>query len=536
MPSFRFTGWHAARIIGACVVLLILFAAPTPKSTRSALDQANYTPSGFKYVPPWQKDPEPVTDNGKAVVSENSASNPAPPPAPASFPPPPPSPPSFPSDAPPPFPASVEQPPAAESVVDSVPTVEPPAAPEATDAAIEEPPVEEDPVLPTTDKRSSVNIFLMNIPRYHFEVVLPLLHAFSSLPSANVTLIASPSGYNRFGVGPLLEREAKPYGLQLVDQKLISPDLGTPDFLFLTSCPEDIVKANKTITKWLAAGTRVQCIAHEPSKWDARPSGNSQYTEQIKYMVPWIEKGQWEIVVLAPHVQKFVRENFPTYFGTSENVVYKAPIIHPVFKANKEDVEVDFVEPFAAIPGKYEPWRRNYDRIFQQYEQARPQAKLHLVGSGDDLSVPEAIKSRIVYVRDLTFPEYFEHLGKSVTLIPAFGSEAYILHQASSTVATALIVGTPLLANSTIAQAYSQIPEDAMWLQEPGESEMDAFGRISFIPVHLWAEKKAKVAEVRDKMIAENVEFFESVAQEISDSKSKKSSNFGGSNGDSNGF
>ncbi|KAK9322765.1 hypothetical protein V1517DRAFT_121600 [Lipomyces orientalis] len=540
MPSFRFTGWHAARIVGACVVLLILFAAPTPKSTRSALDQANYTPSGFKYVPPWQKDAESVTDNSKFVVSESSASNPAPPPAPLSSPPPPPSPPSFASDAPPapppppppPLPASDEQTPEAEPVLDSASTVEePPAEQEATDAAIEEPPVEEDAVLPTTDKRSSINIFLMNIPRYHFEVVLPLLHAFSSLPSVNVTLIASPSGYNRFGVGPLLEREAKPYGLQLVDQKYISADLGTPDLLFLTSCPEDIVKANKTITKWLKAGTRVQCIAHEPSKWDARPSGNSQYAEQIKYMVPWIEKGQWEIVVLAPHVQKFVRENFPSYFGTSENVVYRAPIIHPVFKANKEDIEVDFVEPFAAIPGKYEPWRRNYDRIFKQYEQARPQAKLHLVGSGDDLSVPESIKSRIVYVRDLTFPEYFEHLGKSVALIPAFGSEAYILHQASSTVATALIVGTPLLANSTIAQAYSQIPEEAMWLQNPGESEMDAFGRISFVPVHMWAEKKAKVAEVRDKMIVENVEFYESVAQEISDSKSKKSNKMDDGNG-----
>ncbi|KAK9374372.1 uncharacterized protein V1513DRAFT_446192 [Lipomyces chichibuensis] len=360
----------------------------------------------------------------------------------------------------------------------------------------------------------------MNIPRYHYEVVLPLLHAFSSLPSVNVTLIAGASGYGRFGVFPLLERESKPYPLQLVDEKLISPKIGTPDLLFLTSCPEDIVKANKTITKWLEAGTRVQCIAHEPGKWDARPKGNSQYAEQIKYMVPWIEKGQWEIVVLAPHVQKYVQKHFPKFFGTGDGVVYNAPVIHPVFKANEEDIQVDFVEPFGAIPGKYEPWRRNYDRIFKQYAQVRPQVKLHLVGSGSDLIVPEAIETRIIYVRDLTFPEYFAHLGKSVALIPAFASPAYIENQASSTVATSLIVGTPLLVNSTIAKAYSQIPEEAMWLQKEGQTEMESFGDISFLPVHLWAEKKAKVAEVRDKMIAENLEFFESVAQNISDSKS----------------
>ncbi|KAK9318156.1 hypothetical protein V1524DRAFT_420680 [Lipomyces starkeyi] len=505
MPSFRFTGWHAVRIVGACIVVLILFAAPTPKSSRSALEQGTYLPSslhassGSSYVPPWQN-AESVVENGKLFVSEDSASTQSPPPA---------APETLASDAqpppPPPPPPPIFSAPSINDAVD--------------DAAADKQPVK-DVVLPTTDKRSPVTIFLMNIPRYHFEVVLPLLHAFSSLPSVNVTLIAGFSGYSRFGVGPLLERESKPYSLQLVDEKVISPKLGTPDLLFLTSCPEDIVKANKTITKWLEAGTRVQCIAHEPGKWDARPKGNSQYAEQIKYMVPWIEKGQWEIVVLAPHVQSYVQKQFPKFLGTGENVVYNAPIIHPVFKANEEDIEVDFVEPFGAIPGKYEPWRRNYDRIFEQYAQVRPQVKLHLVGSGDNLTVPETIQNRIIYVRDLTFPEYFEHLGKSVAMIPAFASEAYIENQASSTVATALIVGTPLLVNSTIAKAYSHIPEDAMWLQKEGQTEMESFGDISFLPVHLWAEKKARVAEVRDKMIAENLEYFESVAQSISDSKS----------------
>ncbi|KAK9387680.1 hypothetical protein V1515DRAFT_599906 [Lipomyces mesembrius] len=501
MLYFRLTGWHAVRIVGACIVVLILFAAPTPKSPRSALDQGTYSPSslrassGSSYVPPWQN-AEPVVENAKLFVSEKSASPQSSPPA---------APKTLASDAQPPPPPPPPPPPTFS-------------APAITDAVADKQPVK-NVVLPTTDKRSPITIFLMNIPRYHYEVVLPVLRAFSSLPSVNVTLIGGASGYTRFGVGPLLERESKPYPLQLVDERFISPKLGTPDLLFLTSCPEDIVKANKTISKWLEAGTRVQCIAHEPSKWDARSKGNSQYAEQIKYMVPWIEKGQWEIVVLAPHVQSYVQKHFPTFLGTGEKVVYKAPVIHPVFKANAVDIEVDFVEPFGAIPGKYEPWRRNYDRVFQQYAQVRPQVKLHLVGSGDNLTVPETIQNRIIYVRDLTFPEYFEHLGKSVAMIPAFGSAAYIENQASSTVATALIVGTPLLVNSTIAKAYSHIPEDAMWLQKRGQTEMDTFGDISFLPVHLWAEKKARVVEVRDKMIAANLEFFESVAQNISDSK-----------------
>ncbi|KAK9237395.1 hypothetical protein V1525DRAFT_404243 [Lipomyces kononenkoae] len=505
MPYFRFTGWHAVRILVACVVVFILFAAPTPKSPQSALDQsASYSPAGgnpspaTNYVPPWQKVAEPAGESSKLTVPSKSDSNQTPASAPLA------------SDAKPPPPLPLA--PAGSSSTTATTSK----APAPTKQPVK------NVVLPTTDKRSPITIFLMNIPRYHFEVVLPLLHAFSSLPSVNVTLIAGKSGYERFGVGPLLERESQPYPLNLVDEKLISPNLGAPDLLFLTSCPEDIAKANKTITKWLESGTRVQCISHEPAKWDARPSGKSQYTEQIKYMIPWIEKGQWEIVVLAPHVQSYVQKNFPQYFGTGDKVEYKPPIIHPVFKANEQDVEVDFVEPFGAIPGKYEPWRRNYDGIFKQYAQVRPQVKLHLVGTGGDLEVPETIKNRIVYVRDLTFPDYFAHLGKAVAMIPAFASQAYIESQASSTVATALIVGTPLLVNSTIAKAYSHIPEDAMWLQKDTESEMDSFGSISFLPVHLWAERKAKVVQVRDKMIKENVVFFESVAQDISDSKAGK--------------
>ncbi|KAK9475662.1 hypothetical protein V1514DRAFT_364995 [Lipomyces japonicus] len=322
------------------------------------------------------------------------------------------------------------------------------------------------------EKRGRMEIFLINTPRYHFEVVLPFLRAFSSLPD---------EGSHRFGV-------AQPYGLQIADSTKLNPNSGSPDLIFLTSCPEDVNNTSNALTAFLERGARA-------SKWDARPDGESPYAKQISYMVPWIEKGQWEV--------RFVQKNFPTFFETDE-----------IFRVDDGSVTVDSTNAFAAIPGKYEPWRRNYNKIFEQYQQAKPNGKLHLVGSGKKMNVPPQIQSEI-------FPEYFAHLGLAIMIIPTFASPAYTLHQASSSIASALIVGTPLLVDKNIHAAYSHIPVEAVWQQEEGENEMTAFSRISKLSKDAWLQKKQAVARVRDKMITENKEFFETALQEIWSGKTK---------------
>ncbi|KAK9472192.1 uncharacterized protein V1510DRAFT_418228 [Dipodascopsis tothii] len=364
-------------------------------------------------------------------------------------------------------------------------------------------------------KRDLMNIYLINTPRYHFEVVLPFLRAFSSLPDVNVTLWAGAEGSSRFGVGPMLEAEARPYPLQMEYSSNLTESSGDPDFIFLTSCPEDIAAVNSSLTAFLQRGAHVQCIVHEASKWDLRDP-NTPYRDAINYMVPWIRKGQWEIVTLSPHVSNYVGEKFPWFFNTGMDVIYRAKVLHPVFKISDE-VVVNEKDPFAAIPGKYEPWRRNYKKIFEQYIQYKPNGKLHLLGSGKKslLQVPPEIEKQIVFERGLTFPLYFNHIAQSITIIPTFATPEYTLNQASSSVATAIIASTPLLVDRKILKAYSQFDESTVWLQQDDESEIQAFSRISFLGPKAWMEKKRNVERLRERMMDENCQYFETVLQSI---------------------
>ncbi|KAK9471633.1 uncharacterized protein V1510DRAFT_367563 [Dipodascopsis tothii] len=379
-----------------------------------------------------------------------------------------------------------------------------------------------------TKGRGKSNIFLINSPRYHYEVVMPFLYSFSHLEDVNVKLIGSPSGYNRFGVRPLLSEYALPHGLNLVGiDDLANVQLEQPDLIFLVSCPEDTIHIGSYLTKWLENGAHVMCIVHEASRWNLNDADNdkSAYKGQIGYMIPWIKKGQWEIVTLSNHVQKFVREKFPLYFNTGSDVAYPAEIVHPVFTPSNAEVIIPKDEkPFSAIVGKLEPWRRNYDKIFRQYAKLNPPVDLHIVGAGLPLELPSEIEDRIKFDLNLDFPEYFAEVGKAIAVIPSFATREYTESQASSATATSIIVGTPLLVSADILSAYSQIPEDCVWLQESGETEIEAFTRVAKLGRGAWMEKKRKVAAMRQRMSTENMAFFEKRLSEISAAKKSSDS------------
>ncbi|KAK9382978.1 uncharacterized protein V2V93DRAFT_363950 [Kockiozyma suomiensis] len=287
-----------------------------------------------------------------------------------------------------------------------------------------------------------------------------------------------------------------------------------PDFIFLTSCPEDVNTTSAKLTEFLENGAYVQCIVHEASKWDPRVDGESPYAEQINFMIPWVKKGQWEFVTLAPHVQKYVHDKFPTFMSTPD-VQYEGRVLHPVLKMAETDPEVDTKKPFAAIPGKFEPWRRDYDRIFANYVKTMPEADLHLVGSGRPLDIPKTIESHVHYRRNLQFPQYFAHLSTAIGIIPAFASPAYTLHQASSSIATAVICGVPLIADEAIVKAYTQIPADAMWVQGQDESEIDTLARVSRMGPNVWKEKKKRILQLRDDMMEQNKAMFVKTLKDI---------------------
>ncbi|KAK9330907.1 hypothetical protein V1520DRAFT_339136 [Lipomyces starkeyi] len=372
-------------------------------------------------------------------------------------------------------------------------------------------------------ERGLRTVYLVNTPRYHFEVVIPFLHAFSSLPDVDVTLWASSTGANRWGVRPWLDLYAKPKGLKMQNvqefNRAAENGVAVPDMIFLTSCPEDIRQLGPSLQILLEQGANVMCLIHESRLFDLNNENNddSPFKNEIKFMRPWILKGQWQLVTLSQHVQKFVEQNFAEYFQTGTQVTYSPPVLYPVFKLPEEKAHLETTKPFVTIVGKLEPWRRNYTRIFEQYAKFNPQVDLVLVGNGEPLQAPDSIKNKLIYKSGLEFPQYFAEISKAVLILPSFATRHYVQSQASSSIATSVITVTPPLMTRQMLSAYAYLADDAVWIQEDGETEVEAFSRIADLGQESWMAKKAAMVDIRANLVSENMKTFEAILAALDD-------------------
>ncbi|KAK9362684.1 hypothetical protein V1504DRAFT_448201 [Lipomyces starkeyi] len=372
-------------------------------------------------------------------------------------------------------------------------------------------------------ERGHRTVYLINTPRYHFEVVIPFLHAFSSLPDVDVTLWASSTGANRWGVRPWLDLYAKPKGLKMQNvqefNRAAENGAAVPDMIFLTSCPEDIRQLGPSLQILLEQGANVMCLIHESRLFDLNNENkdDSPFKNEIKFMRPWILKGQWQLVTLSQHVQIFVEQNFAEYFQTGTQVTYSPPVLYPVFKLPEEKAHLETTKPFVTIVGKLEPWRRNYTRIFEQYAEFNPQVDLVLVGNGEPLQAPDSIKNKLIYKSGLEFPQYFAEISKAVLILPSFATQHYVQSQASSSIATSVITVTPPLVTRQMLSAYAYLADDAVWIQEDGETEVEAFSRIADLGQESWMAKKAAMVDIRANLVSENMKTFEAILAALDD-------------------
>ncbi|KAK9385504.1 hypothetical protein V1515DRAFT_574006 [Lipomyces mesembrius] len=368
-------------------------------------------------------------------------------------------------------------------------------------------------------ERGRRTVYLINTPPYHFEVVIPFLHAFSSLPDVDVTLWLSSIGANKWGLRPWLDLYAKPNGLKLQNVQEFSKGAENgavvPDMIFLTSCPEDIRKLRPSLQVLLEQGANVMSIIHEARLFDL--NNKSPYKKEIKFMRPWILKGQWQLATLSQHVQNFVKQNFAEFFQTGTQVTYSPPVLYPVFKLPEEKVQLETTNPFVTIVGALESWRRNYTKIFEQYAKLNPQVDLVLVGNGRPLRAPKSIKGKLIYKRGLDFPQYFCEISKAVLILPSFATEHYVQSQASSSIATSVITVTPPLMTRQMLSAYAYLADDAVWIQEDGETEVEAFSRIADLGQDSWMAKKTVMVDIRANLINENMKTFEATLAALDD-------------------
>ncbi|KAJ8100260.1 hypothetical protein POJ06DRAFT_275376 [Lipomyces tetrasporus] len=348
-----------------------------------------------------------------------------------------------------------------------------------------------------------LNVFLVNTPNYHFEVFVPVIEAFKRIDNINVTLFSTEDGMNKWGLRNAIEIERD--GLTLLDAGDTPVDeVGVnPDFIFLTTCPEDMRMLGKSLHVALAQGAHVMCIVHQAHLWDYRKV--DQYANEIAFMRPWVERGQWHFAALSRHVHTYIRSNFPQYLETPQRE-YRPLLFHPVFNYSvPENLDFNSATPFAIIPGKFESERRNYDSIFTEYGKLKCDISLRLVGSGRVPKIADGLNHRIGFITNLNFFEFFHEMSKGVAIIPTLGNEHYLKSQASSTVATSIIAGTPLIASQEFLVAHSQIPIEAVWLQGEHETELQVLQRIGHLPSSAWQQKKDTVERLRWSLIHENV-------------------------------
>ncbi|KAK9471345.1 uncharacterized protein V1510DRAFT_202196 [Dipodascopsis tothii] len=348
-----------------------------------------------------------------------------------------------------------------------------------------------------------LNIFLVNTPNYHYEVFLPVIDSFKRIKNANITLISTDGGMSKWGIRNAMDIARGE--IPIVTTETVRPSQigAVPDVVFLTTCPEDMRQLGASLDAFLIAGAHVVCIVHQAHLWDV--DNVAQYTDEIALMKPWIDRGQWHFAALSRHVHTFIRVNFPKYLNTPDHV-YRPLLFHPVFEYSAPE-NLDFnSNPFAVIPGKFESERRNYAAVFNEYNRLNCDINLRLVGSGKIPEFSENLQSKIGFVTNLNFYEFFQEMSKGVAIIPTLGSEFYLKSQASSTVATSLIAGTPLIASRKFMSAHSQIPMEAIWLQGEDETELEVLQRIGGLDPTVWKEKKDLVKNLRNNMIRDNVD------------------------------
>ena len=75
--------------------------------------------------------------------------------------------------------------------------------------------------------------------------------------------------------------------------------------------------------------------------------------------------------------------------------------------------------------------------------------------------------------------EYYRAIQGALAVLPAFASPVYLTRKASSSVAAAVICGTPLLADAALLRAYSYLPPRAVFETAADERLAVAVSRIA---------------------------------------------------------
>ncbi|KAL4439721.1 hypothetical protein ABPG75_002722 [Micractinium tetrahymenae] len=128
------------------------------------------------------------------------------------------------------------------------------------------------------------------------------------------------------------------------------------------------------------------------------------------------------------------------------------------------------------IQGKLENSRRDYKAAFEAL--SHPAVLRHLRGTGERMLllghrskwetvvVPEEVQDVVVVLESLPYTVFFDTLSRCRAILLAFATDEYYAKKSSSTIATALNVGVPLVAERRTLEAYNFLQPKACFVYD----------------------------------------------------------------------
>ena len=205
--------------------------------------------------------------------------------------------------------------------------------------------------------------------------------------------------------------------------------------------------------------------------------------------------------------------------GTSTPIPWPPiDVFVPVFPPNTESESArgDGKEVSFAIPGGVTD-SRDYSRVMNYLADLRlsnftsDNVSLHIIGSGGGEasvrdSVPESVQDSIFFDKDLDYLDYYAYLSTKSALIPAFSKDGYLTWLSSSSIPASVIGGIPLIATREMLESYSYLREGDVYVQEDGETELDAIRKVVLLGDEERRAKREVVQALRERMVRGNVE------------------------------
>ncbi|KZL81594.1 hypothetical protein CI238_10615 [Colletotrichum incanum] len=363
-------------------------------------------------------------------------------------------------------------------------------------------------IFQSTGAEGNVRVTIIETVGTHDEVTSALVTAFGGLPDVDLTLMLRQQRYNMQDIMNSFKL-ASPISKLISHDDLASIVAGAtlPDVLVSTTCELDLENKAKEFRDLLARGdTYLFCLMHHADRW-----GDGLHVDIVR---EYIEKGMADFIGLSQHTVDFLHRDTAEKWNRELN--YTAHVLPPVFSVKLPDPDPEGLS--LAMQGDYSSGRRNYQHTFEQLgpvigelrgkagteEEKNKKVTLHVIGHGQTPSVPDDLKSNVVFDQDLSYPDFYRTLSGAFTIIPAFADDGYLDRKASSTVPAALIAGAPIVASEQLLAAYTYLPREAVWLSEPGEDEMDTIKRFVGDMVG-YQERIARVKETREKLMQDNI-------------------------------